>query len=241
MSTMQELLDDLVAGNHILYHHGVVDGYGHISFRSLKDPGKFFMAAAVSPGRVKHDDVIELDLDGKIIGENRPSYSEKYIHAEVYRARPDVNCVIHSHSPTTIPFGVTGVAFKPIIHNAAFMHGGVPLYDSIEVPEATSPLVNSPATGKALAKKLGQHTVVLMRGHGDTVVGENIRDTVSRAIYTERNAQLLLQALSLGKPITYMPERECENMLENKVPMREPSHGVDRVWKMWIDEISKGR
>lgn len=239
MSTMQELLNDLVAANHILYHHGVVDGYGHVSFRSLKDPERFFMAAAVSPGRVTATDIIELDLDGNVLGEKRPSYSEKFIHAEVYRARADVKCVIHSHSPTTIPFGVTGVPFKPIIHNAAFMYTGVPLYDSIEVPEATSPLVNSPETGKALAKKLGDHAVVLMRGHGDTVVGEDIRDTVSRAIYTERNAQLLLQALSMGKPITYMPDRECEHMLGPRSSLREPSHGVDRVWKMWVDEIAK--
>jgi ribulose-5-phosphate 4-epimerase/fuculose-1-phosphate aldolase len=239
MSDFQALLDDLVAANHILYHHGVVDGYGHVSFRSPKNPERLFMAAAVSPGRVTEGDIVELDLDGKLVlGEQRSTYSEKFIHAEVYRARPDVQCVIHSHSPTTIPFGVTGVPLKPIIHNAAFMYTGVPLYESQDVPEATSPLVNSPATGKALAKKLGSHTVVLMRGHGDTVVGDTIRETVSRAIYTERNAQLLLQALSMGKPITYLPDKEAAFMTSPKHASPEPSHGVDRVWKMWVDEIA---
>ncbi len=243
MSALDDLLDDLVAANHILYHHGVVDGYGHVSFRSPANPERLFMAAAVSPGRVTEADIIELDFAGNVVsGEDRPTYSEKFIHAEVYRARPDVQCVIHSHSPTTIPFGVTGVPLKPIVHNASFMYQGVPLYNSIDVPEATSPLVNSPATGKALAEKLGQCAVVLMRGHGDTVVGSDIRETVSRAIYTEVNAKLLLQSLSLGWPITYMPESEALAMLAPRTQGgRGSSHGVDRVWKMWIDEIAAKR
>src|SRR5215469_273387 len=116
---MKELIEDLVAANHILYHHHVVDGYGHVSFRSPKNPERFFIAAAVSPGRVTKGEIIEMDFDGQIVTrEDRPTYSEKFIHAEVYRARPDVQCVIHSHSPTTIPFGVTGVPMKPIINSA---------------------------------------------------------------------------------------------------------------------------
>lgn len=238
-SQLRELIADLVAANHILYHHGIVDGYGHVSFRSPSNPERLYMAAAVSPGRVTEDDIVEMDSNGDIVGGGgRPTYSEKFIHTEVYRARKDVQCVIHSHSPTTIPFGVTGVPLVPIAHNAAFMYPGAPLYDSHDVPEATSPLVNSPATGRALAVKLGNNAVVLMRGHGDTVVGDDIRDTVSRAIYTEVNAKLLLQAISLGKPINYMREDECREMLSRIGRGAGSGHGVDRVWKMWIDEIS---
>ena len=174
--------------------------------------------------------------------EERATYSEKFIHAEVYRVRPDVGCVIHSHSPTTIPFGVTGMPLMPVAHSGSFLVDGCPIYNSRLVPESTSPLVNSPATGKALAKVLGASAIVLMRGHGDTVVGPDIRDTVSRAIYAERNAQLYLQALSLGKPIEFMGEKEMRGMASPDVRQsRGSSHGVDRVWRMWVDEVAARR
>jgi ribulose-5-phosphate 4-epimerase/fuculose-1-phosphate aldolase len=243
MTELQSQLDDLVAANHILYRQEIVDGYGHVSFRSPANPERFLMAAAVSPGRVTEGDIVELDLDGNLTTQkDRPTYSERFIHAEIYRVRPDVNAVIHSHSPTVIPFSVTAVPLKPIIHSASFMFSGAPVFNSRHVPEATSPLVNNAAVGKALAGVLGEKNVVLMRGHGDTVVGPDIRETVSRAIYTERNARLLLQALALGGPIEYIDGNEAKAMSSYAVnPGRGSSHGVDRVWQMWIDEVAQGR
>lgn len=236
MADLQSLIDDLVDANHILYHHGVVDGYGHASFRSPSSPDRFFMAAAVSPGRVSAGDIIELDLDGEQVANGgRPVYSERFIHSEVYRVRPDVQAVVHSHSPAVIPFGVTDVALAPIIHNAPFLHTGVPVFDTAHVSEAKSPLVNSAPVGKALAATLGEHAVVLMRGHGDTVVGPDLRETVARAIYTEVNARLLLQTLSLGRPIAYLKSAEAQEMM--RAMNVGPGHGVDRVWKMWVDEV----
>jgi len=241
MPELRTLLDDLVAANHILYHHGVVDGYGHASFRSPTNPNHFYMAAAVAPGRVRESDIIELDLDGKQVGDGgRPTYSERFIHAEVYRARADVNAVIHSHSPTVIPFSVTDVPLRPIIHTASFLELGVPVFNTRHVPEAKTPLVNSPGIGKALVASLAQNNVVLMRGHGDTVVGPDIRECVSRAIYTEVNARLLLQALSLNRPIEYIDPDEARVMESREVsPGAGSSHGVDRVWQMWIDEVKQ--
>lgn len=240
MTGLKALMDDLVAANRILYYHKIVDGYGHVSFRNPSDPDHFFMAAAVSPGRVVTGDVIELDLDGDIINhEERPTYSERFIHAEIYRARPDVNAVIHSHSPTVIPFGVTQVALRPVFHSAAFLHTGVPVFDTLGIPSATTPLVNNAAIGKALASRLGANAVVLMRGHGDAVVAGDIREAVSRAIYTEVNARLQLQALMLGGPVQYLARDEAAAMVEPDVNRtRGPSHGVDRIWQMWLDEIS---
>ncbi len=240
MAELQALTDDLVAANRILYYHKIVDGYGHVSFRSPSDPGHFYMAAAVSPGRVVADDVIELDLDGNIVDrEKRPTYSERFIHSEIYRARPDVHAVIHSHSPTVIPFGVTQVALRPVFHSAAFLHTGAPVFDTLAVPSATTPLVNNAEIGKALAAKLGANSVVLMRGHGDAVVAGDIREAVSRAIYTEVNARLQLQALTLGGPVQYLGEAEAAAMVEPDVKhTRGASHGVDRIWRMWLDEIS---
>jgi ribulose-5-phosphate 4-epimerase/fuculose-1-phosphate aldolase len=237
---LQPLIDDLVAANHILYFHGVVDGYGHVSFRSPIDPTHFYMAAAVSPGRVTAEDVVELDLDGRLVGDKqRPIYSERFIHAEIYRARSDVNAVVHSHSPSVIPFGVTGVALRPILHSAAFLYTGVPVFDTRRVKQATSLLVNSPAVGKALAARLGSSTVVLMRGHGDAVVAGDIREAVSRAIYTELDARLEMQAIGLGKPIEYLSPEEGKAMAApEQTRARGSSHGVDRVWQMWLDEAA---
>jgi ribulose-5-phosphate 4-epimerase/fuculose-1-phosphate aldolase len=243
MSELQALTDDVVAGNHILYHHGVVDGYGHLSFRSPSNPNRFYMAAALSPGRVTADDIIELDLDGEITSadKSRPTYSERFIHAEVYRARPEINSVLHSHSPTVIPFGVTTVPFKPVASSGSFLYPNPPIFDTSNVPEATSGvLVNKPEIGKALVGVLGQNSVVLMRGHGNTVVGRNVRETVSRGIYTELNARLLMQALALGGPITYVKESEAKaprsTTPENE---RGSSHGIDRIWYMWADEVAE--
>jgi HCOMODA/2-hydroxy-3-carboxy-muconic semialdehyde decarboxylase len=240
MTELHALMDDLVAANRILYYHKVVDGYGHISFRSPSNPDHFYMAAAVSPGRVVADDIIALDLDGEIVNrEKRPTYSERFIHSEIYRARPDVNAVVHSHSPTVIPFSVTGVALRPLVHSAAFLHAGAPVFDTRGVPAATTPLVNNAAIGKALATRLGSSSVVLMRGHGDAVVAGDIREAVARAVYTEFNARLQLQALMLGGMIQYLSESEAVAMMAPDVAReRGSSHGVDRIWQMWIDEIS---
>ena len=234
---LQELIDDLVAANRILYHHGVVDGYGHASFRHPENPQTFFMAAAVSPGRVRADDIIELDLEGEQVARGgRRTYSERFIHAEVYRVREDVNAVVHSHSPAVIPFGVTDTPLRPIIHNAHFLHPDVPLFDTKHIPEAKSPLVNSGPVGRRLAETLAKNNVVLMRGHGDTVVGPDLRETVARAIYTEVNAQLLLQSLSLGRPVAYLERDEADEMA--RAMNAGPGHGTDRVWQMWLDEIA---
>jgi HCOMODA/2-hydroxy-3-carboxy-muconic semialdehyde decarboxylase len=240
MTDLNELIADLVDANHILYHHGVVDGYGHASFRHPEKLDTFFMAAAVAPGRVRADDIIELDLDGDHVANGkRPVYSERFIHAEVYRVRPEVHAVIHSHSPAVIPFGVTDVPLRPIVHTASFLAGGVPVFNTHDIPGAKTPLVNTAALGKALASTLGSKNVVLMRGHGDTVAGPDIRECVARAIYTEVNARLLMQTLALGRPIDYVDESEMVEM-ERAINLgRGSGHGTDRVWQMWVDEVKK--
>jgi HCOMODA/2-hydroxy-3-carboxy-muconic semialdehyde decarboxylase len=240
MADLQALVDDVVAGNHILYHHGVVDGFGHLSFRSPSNPHRFYMAAALAPGRVTADDIIELDLDGEITSsdKSRPTYSERFIHAEVYRARPEVNSVLHSHSPTVIPFGVSTVPLKPVAASGSFLYPNPPIFDSSDCPEATTVLVDKPSLGKALVEKLGDSNVVLMRGHGNAVVGRNVRETVSRGIYCELNARLLLQTLALGGPITYIKESEANARRSlSAAEAQAPSHGIDRIWYMWTDEV----
>jgi ribulose-5-phosphate 4-epimerase/fuculose-1-phosphate aldolase len=235
-AALQLLIDDLVVANRILYRHGVVDGYGHASFRHPENPETFFMAAAVSPGRVSFEDIIELDLAGDQVAHGgRHTYSERFIHSEIYRVRPDVNAIVHSHSPGVIPFGVTQTPLRPILHNAHFLHPDVPLFDTSNVPEATSPLVNSAPVGASLAQTLAQNNVVLMRGHGNTVVGPDLRETIARAIYTEVNARLLMQSLALNKPIAYLGVEEAREM--DRAMNVGAGHGTDRVWQMWRDEV----
>src|SRR5262245_5934938 len=236
---LKALLDDLVAANRILYRQGVVDGFGHVSVRLPTRPDRFLLSAAKAPGRVTAEDIMEFDLDGKPVdGRGRPIYSERFIHSEVYKARPDVNAVIHSHSPTVIPFSVTQVPLRPVHNTASFLAAGVPVFEMRNVAGMTNNLVSNSAQGKALAEILGDRPVALLRGHGNVVVGPNVRRTVSRAIYTEVNARMLIQAVTLGGPITFIDPEEAKH-LEAGRGMQETGHGVDRTWQMWLEDASR--
>jgi HCOMODA/2-hydroxy-3-carboxy-muconic semialdehyde decarboxylase len=228
------VIDDLVTGNRILYDQGVVDGYGHVSARDPRNPERFLMSRARAPGLVVPADIMEFDMDGEVVGkDNRPVYSERFIHSEIYRARPEVNGVVHSHSPTVVPFTVTHVPLKPI--RAPFLYPEVPLFDTRDKFGWTNLLIANPEMGKALAEKLGQNSVVLLRGHGNAVVGATVRMAVYRAVYTEANAKLLLQAKMLGGPINYLAPEEAAIMEENQSRHR-PGHGSDRIWELLKSE-----
>ena len=231
---VQSIIDDLVIGNRILYVQDVVDSYGHISARDPRDPERFFMSRARAPGLVTASDIMEFTLDGEPVRpDDRPVYSERFIHSEVYRARPDVKAVVHSHSPTVVPFSVTQVPLKPI--RGAFLYPEVPVFDTRDAAGWTNLLISNSALGRALAQKLGTNSVALLRGHGNVVVAPNVRTVVYRAIYTEANAKLLLQAKMLGGPITYLAPEEAALMDKEQVRHR-PGHGSDRTWEMWKQE-----
>lgn len=231
---LKAVIDDLVIGNRILYVQGVVDSYGHISARHPHDPGRFLMSRARAPGLVTAADIMEFGLDGELTKpDERPVYSERFIHSEVYRARPDVNAVVHSHSPTVVPFSVTQVPLKPI--RAAFFYPEVPVFDTRDAAGWTNLLISNPELGKALAATLGQNAVALMRGHGNVVVATGVRVVVYRAIYTEANARLLLQAKMLGGPITYLAPEEAA-LMDKEQRRDRPGHGHDRTWEMWKQE-----
>ena len=228
------VVNDLVVGNRILYVEGIVDSYGHISARDPRNPERFLMSRARAPGMVTVSDIMEFDLDGEPVhDDDRPIYSERFIHSEIYRVRPDVMAVVHSHSPTVIPFSVTQVPLKPI--RGPFLYPEVPVFDTRATAGWTNLLISNPALGKALAQTLGQNSVALMRGHGDVVVASSVRKVVYRAIYTEANAKLLLQAKMLGGPITYLAPEEAALMDQEQARDR-PGHGSDRTWEMWKQE-----
>ncbi len=230
------LIEDLVAANHVLARENVVDAYGHISVRSPANPQHFYMSRALAPSRVTAEDIMEFDGDGNPVdAQGRHPYLERFIHAEVYKANPAVNAVVHSHSPGVIPFGVTDLKLRAVQHTASFLGAdGPPVFDIAQKFGATNLLVNDAAKGKALADVLGAHSVALMRGHGDVVVGPNIPTVVSRAIYTEKNARTLLATIPLGRPITYLSPDEVA------IRSREKSTET-RDWDLWKAEATGTR
>jgi len=230
------LVEDVVAANHILYDQGVVDGFGHVSARSDKDPNHFLLARSMAPGLVKAEDILEFDLSGNAVdAQGRALYLERFIHSEVYKAHPEVKAIVHSHSPAVIPFGVTGVPLKPIYHMSSFLGAGVPIFEIREAGgDGTDMLVRNPALGAALAQKLGNSAVLLMRGHGDVVVGDSVRQVVFRAIYAEVNAKLESEALRLGE-VTFLTDRESAASMATNAAL------VGRAWDLWKAKAMGGR
>ncbi len=222
------LVEDLVAASRILVEQGVLDAFGHVSVRHPKDPGRFLMSLSLAPALVTSDDIIEHDLDGRgIDAGGRGLFLERFIHAEIYRARPDVHAVVHSHSPSVIPFGVVKRPMRAMYHNAAFLAQGVPVFDIRKHFGITNMLVSNAGIGKALATDLGDKPVVLMRGHGSVAVGPSLPLAVFRAVYTEVNAKLQSQAMSIGGPITYLEAEE--GAMADKVNEQV----VGRPWELW--------
>jgi len=223
------LIDDLVAANRILVDQGVLDGYGHVSVRHPADPQRYFMSRSIAPELVTAADVMEYDLDSNPVdARGRATYLERFIHGEVYRVRPDVQAIVHDHSPSVIPFGVSTAPLRPLYHMSAFLGGGVPVFDiKTASGQSTDMLVRTAALGKSLAQTLGTRPVALMRGHGAVVVGASLPLVVFRAVYTEMNARLQAQALALGGPVTYLDDEEARRA--------EASVGgtVTRPWELW--------
>lgn len=225
-----QLLEDLVAANHILVDQGVLDGYGHVSARHDRDPSRFLMSRSLAPELVTAADVLEYGLDGEpVAAAGRTSYLERFIHGEIYRARPDVRAIVHSHSPSMIPFGATGAPLRPLYHMSAFLSGGVPVWDiGRAAGGATDMLVRTPALGHALARALGARPVVLMRGHGAVVVGTSLPQVVFRSVYTEVNARLQAQAIALGGGnVTYLSPEEAAKA-EGSI-----ASTLGRPWELW--------
>ena len=222
-------LDDLVAGYRILAEHGIIDAYGHISIRSPENPKRYYIARSLAPEIVQVEDIMEYDLDSKPLDERgRESVRERFIHGEIYKARPEVVAVVHNHSPSVIPFSVTGVAMKPIYHMASFIGDGVPNFEIRKVAKGTDLLVKTPKLGAALAKTLGKSSAALMRGHGSVTVGENIARAVGRSIYLEQSARLQMQAMTLSKKVTYLDAGE--------VKASAPVQDYKRAWPMWREK-----
>lgn len=226
----QELIDDLVVANKILYQHKIVDAFGHVSVRHDKDPSKYLMSRYVPPGMVAADDIVTFDLDSNPLDKTGLKYySERYIHGEVYKARPDVNAVLHCHAPALIPFGATKYPLRPMYHMSGFLGCGgcgVPIFEIRDTAGMTDLLVRTPELGKALAESLQDRPIVLMRGHGATLVAKSVKLVVYRGIYAVENAALQMEAIKLGEPV-YLSDEEADRTDEMSERV------IERPWSLW--------
>jgi len=225
------LVDKLVLANRILYRQGVVDGFGHASVRHPESPSHFLLARNMAPGLVRREDIVTFELDGTALdAAGRRVYLERFIHGAIYRARPDVQAVVHSHSPSVIPFGVTGTSLQPVFHMSGFLAEGSALFEIRDVAGDTDMLISNETLGAALADALGLRSMVMMRGHGSTVVGSSVEQAVYRAVYAEVNAKLQMQARQLGD-VTYLNASEAAKAATTNDTQ------LTRVWELWAREI----
>ena len=229
-----ETIADLAAASRILAERGVVDGFGHVSLRHPDAPDRYLMSRALAPALVTPDDIIEYDLDSNACNaEGRGGFLERFIHGEIFKARPDINSVVHSHSPSVVPFGLVGVDMRAMFHNAAFIAAGVPVFDIAEKFGATDMLVSDGDKGVALAETLADKDIAMMRAHGSVACGPTLQTAVFRAVYTEVNARIQhwTAALGAGGPIAALSEEEGELA---DVPNR--TAGM-RAWDLWRAQI----
>lgn len=229
MSDINTLRNELVIANRVLAHEEIVDSYGHVSVRHPTNPERFFLAASVSPGQVNIEDILEYNLDAQpVVSTARAQYSERYIHAEIYRQRADVHAVVHAHTEAVLPFTVTSTRLRPLLHVAGIIGKEIPLWDMQEEFGPTDLLVINEEQAASLAKALGQNRVVLMRGHGYTAAAASLELTVRTSIYLKINAQAQLAAIPLG-PIQFLSDEEIDAV---NAKMGSP-RATKRVWENW--------
>jgi ribulose-5-phosphate 4-epimerase/fuculose-1-phosphate aldolase len=233
----QALIEELVIANWILAEHRVVDAFGHISVRHDKRADRFLLAKNMAPRNVTTDDILEFDLDGTPVNANgRGVYLERFLHAEIYRARPDVMSIVHSHSPSVLPFTIVKEApLRPVYHMSSFIGERAPVFEIRDVAgNGSDMLIKNNPLGVALARTLGSAAIVLMRGHGSTVVAPSIQQAVYQAIYTEINARIQADASNMGE-VTYLtPEEAIAADVNIAGQMKRP-------WELWKADVIQKR
>jgi HCOMODA/2-hydroxy-3-carboxy-muconic semialdehyde decarboxylase len=242
----QHDLEDLVSANRILDHENIVDAYGHVSIRNPRDPSTFLLACSKSPALIGPADIITFGMDGEPVSQElRPLYSERFIHAGVYVQRPDVRAVIHSHAEEVLPFGITDVELRPVIHSASTMGPSVPVWDIARQFGDTDLLVRNLDQASDMARTLSSGSVVLMRGHGFVVAAATLIDAIRLAIYVPKNARVLMAAMRMSQRIKYLSEGEIDARLfdadrPGKAVDYDPKGpGLRRAWDYWRNRVDQ--
>ena len=227
MSSLVNVLQEIVVANRILAREDVVDAFGHVSVRHPENQDRYLMSRSRSPELVTIEDIMEFSLTGEIIGDDtRKPYAERHIHGAIFEKRQDVNAVVHNHSHAVIPFSVTDTPLRPLMHVTGVIGEHVPVWDIEEKFGSTSLLVTNMQQGRDLADKMGSAAVILMRGHGCAIAATNLRAAVLTAIYTQVNAKLQLQAMSLGD-VKYLSAEEIALTPETLVG----ALAMERAWE----------
>jgi len=239
MASLDNLLNDLVVANRILAHEDVVDAYGHVSVRHPDRAEYFFLARSMAPGLVTHGDIVTFTLDGAPVEkETRALYLERFIHAGIFQARPEVMAVVHAHAEDILPFGITNATpLRPVIHSGSFVGSHVPIWDISDKFGDTDLLVSSIGQAQDLAKCLGGWNAVLMRGHGFTAAARSLIEVVRMAVFLPRNARALLRAKQLGGDIKYLSEGEIDARNRGYAPY---SPETWRAWEYWANKAGVG-
>ena len=236
-SVIASTMADLAAASRILATQGVVDAFGHVSLRHPEVPGRYLMARSVAPALVTPDDIMEYDVDSNPINANgRSSFLERFIHGEIYKARSDIQSIVHSHSPSVIPFGLVRVPVEAMFHNAAFLAAGVPVFDIREKFGATDMLVGNREKGLALASVLGSKDVVLMRAHGSVACGPTLQSAVFRAVYTEVNARIQHWTVALAARASDAAIAALDPEEGRLADVINQTAGM-RAWELWRSQI----
>lgn len=226
-------IDELVTANRILFDQGVVDGFGHVSARCPGSAGHFLLSRSMAPSLVTRGDIILFDLDARpATGDDRKLYAERFIHSEIYRARSDVQAIVHSHSPAIIPFTVSSISLEPVFHMGGFLTDVRHFDIRAASGRMTDMLVRDAELGTYLAHSLGPSCVALMRGHGSVAVGQSLKEAVYRAVYAEINARIQTAAIGLRGQITYLSDEEATLATESTIPQ------YDRSWELWVKAVT---
>ena len=239
MDNLDNIFRDLVIANRILAKEDVVDAYGHVSMRHPGNPDHFLIARSVAPELVGPDDIAELDLRGQPVrDEKRTLYLERFIHAAIFEARPDVMAVVHAHAEDTLPFGIADATrLRPVIHSGSFIGSEVPVWDIADHFGDTNLLVTNIEQGRDLAKCLAGNNVALMRGHGFAAAGRSLIEVVRMSVYLPRNARALIRAKQLGGRIKYLSQGEIDARNRGYSPY---STETWRAWEYWANKAGVG-
>ena len=239
MANLDTIIKDLVIANRILAREDVVDAYGHVSIRNPDNPKSFLISRSLAPELIEKGDIVELGLDGEPLkNEKRSLYLERFIHAAIYEARPDINSVVHAHAEDTLPFGIAAATkLKPVIHSGSFIGPNVPVWDIADKFGATNVLVTNMAQGRDLAKCLDKNSVALMRGHGFASAARSLIEVVRLSVYLPRNARALMRAKMLGGKIKYLSKGEIDARNKGYSPY---STETWRAWEYWANKAGVG-
>jgi ribulose-5-phosphate 4-epimerase/fuculose-1-phosphate aldolase len=245
----KQLIDDLVLANHILASQevGFLNAYGHVSVRDPDDPQHYYMARYVSAGIVKAFDIVEYDLDSNPVdGPRKDNFNERFIHGEIYKVRPDVMAVVHSHTPELVAFSVSSIPLRPVMAAAAFLGDGIPTFDIRSYTHTSNVgIISNPELGAGLAKELGDKAAILLYGHGAVTVDTSLVNLVARSDNFRQDAIVQQQAILLGGNVNYIKPavRAPGDAPRARPPQQAPrdgggASGADRAWEYWKQLIA---